>query len=166
MTTVASRQRTIEDTLEPSPVVTSGISVLGRFWISESGEIVPESRVRRIATAADPLSSGEETLYQLLWNSPPVRETAQARSIQAGYDSLTRQTGFSRKTIQRTIDRLTAKDYIEIETPADIYRRTPTIYRVYAEAAILERLARHDRTHVARIGPGVAFVTPLAERAD
>ena len=90
-----------------------------------------------------------------------LRETANTRSIQAGYDFLSKGTGFSRKTIQRTIDRLIAKHYIEIETPADIYRRTATVYRVFGTDAVLDRLARRDCTHVAKIGPGVAFVTPL-----
>ena len=100
---------------------------------------------------------------------PALRETRDARSVQMGYDSLTKASGFSRKTIQRTIDRLIAKHYIEIETPADIYRRTPTVYRVFAGPAVLQRLARNGCTHVAKIGPGVAFVNPLsalAERTD
>jgi hypothetical protein len=82
-----------------------------------------------------------------------------------GYDSLTKASGFSRKTIQRTIDRLIAKHYIEIETPADIYRRTSTVYRVFAGPVVLQRLARHGCTHVAKIGPGVAFVNPLSALA-
>ena len=143
-------------------MVTSPAAVLGRLWISESGEILPESRVHRITAAADALSGGEETLYQLLWRSPALAETSDSRSVQAGYDSLTKGTGFSRKTIQRTIDRLIAKHYIEIETPADIYRRTSTIYRVFGPGAVLDRLTRQDCTHIAKIGPGVAFVTPLA----
>ena len=151
----------LEDTSELSPVDTSPAEVLSRLWISDSGEIVPGSRVRRLADATDALSSGELTLYQLLWNSPPLGATAEARSIQAGYEMLTRQTGFSRKTIQRTIDRLTFKQFIEIETPADIYSRTPTVYRVFESTVVLRRLAAGERTHIAKIGPGVAFVTPL-----
>ena len=151
-------------------MVTSPAGVVGRLWISESGEILPESRVHRVAAAADALSNGEEALYQLLMALPArSRETANTRSIQAGYDFLSKGTGFSRKTIQRTIDRLIAKHYIEIETPADIYRRTATVYRVFGPDAVLDRLARRECTHVAKIGPGVAFMTPLgmlAERPD
>ena len=155
-----------EELSKPTTVVTSPAGVLGRLWISESGEIVPESRVHRVTAAGDALSNGEEALYNFLFRSMPLRETADARSIQAGYDSLTKGTGFSRKTIQRTIDRLIAKHYIEIETPADIYRRTPTVYRVFGGAAVLDRLARRDCMHIAKIGPGVAFVTPLSMLAD
>ena len=153
---------TTGDISQEPTVVQSSAALLGRLWISDSGEIVPASRVRRVITAPDALSTGEKVLYNLLLSAPALRETKEARSVQAGYDSLTKGTGFSRKTIQRTIDRLIAKHYIDIETPADIYRRTPTVYRVLGGNAILERLAHHDCTHVARIGPGVAFVTPLA----
>jgi hypothetical protein len=167
---VSGKQPPVDTCLEEfskvTTVVTSPMDVLGRLWISESGEIVPDSRVRLVTSAADALSNGEEKLYQILWNSHPLRESPEARSIQAGYESLTRRTGFSRKTIQRTIDRLTAKHYIEIETPADIYRRTPTVYRVFGAAAVLERLRTHDHTHIAKIGPGVAFVAPLAGLGD
>ena len=89
-----------------------------------------------------------------------------SRGVQAGYDSLTKATGFSRKTIQRTVDRLIAKHYIEIETPADIYRRTSTVYRVFGPRAVLERLIHRGCTHIAKIGPGVAFVSPLSGLAD
>jgi hypothetical protein len=151
----------LQDTSELTPIVTSPAEVSSRLWISDSGEIVPGSRVRRLAEATEALSSGELTLYQLLWNSQPLGATPEARSIQAGYEMLTRQTGFSRKTIQRTIDRLTFKQFIEIETPADIYSRTPTVYRVFESSAVLRRLIADERSHIAKIGPGVAFVTPL-----
>jgi hypothetical protein len=156
----------LQETSQPATVVTSPANLLDRLWISESGEIVPESRVHRVTTARDALSNGEEALYTFLFRSRALRETADARSIQAGYDSLTKGSGLSRKTIQRTIDRLIAKHYIEIETPADIYRRTSTVYRVFGAAAVLDRLARRDCTHIAKIGPGVAFVTPLSLFGD
>jgi hypothetical protein len=151
-----------EDDLEVTTIVTSPAPALPQLWISDSGEIVPQSRVRRVQAASEALSTGEQALYNLLWTLPTLRQAADTRSVQAGYDSLTKATGFSRKTIQRTVDRLIAKYYIEIETPADIYRRTSTVYRVFAPRAVLDRLLDRGCTHIARIGPGVAFVTPLA----
>lgn len=156
----------LEDHLEATTVVTSPAASLPRLWISDSGEIVPQSRVRRVQAAADALSTGEQALYSLLWTLPTVRQAADSRGVQAGYDSLTKATGFSRKTIQRTVDRLIAKHYIEIETPADIYRRTSTVYRVFGPGTVLERLIHRGCTHIAKIGPGVAFVTPLSNFAD
>jgi hypothetical protein len=159
----------LEDTSLPSTVATSEVTPphpVARLWISESGEVVPESRVRLVRTSRDCLSAGEQAVYDVLRQAAALRETATARSVQAGYEFLVRRTRFSRKTIQRTIDRLIAKDFIDIETQADIYRRTPTVYRVFAETAVLERLAQRGRTHIARIGPGVAFVTPLPLLAD
>ena len=156
----------LEDRFEATTVVTSPSASLPRLWISDSGEIVPQSRVRRVQAAADALSTGEQALYNLLWTLPTVRQAADNRGVQAGYDSLTKATGFSRKTIQRTVDRLIAKHYIEIETPADIYRRTSTVYRVFGPRAVLERLIHRGCTHIAKIGPGVAFVSPLSGLAD
>jgi hypothetical protein len=171
MTTVATTETPsvdtwLEESSEPTTVVTSGASVLSQLWISESGEVVPGTRVHRVSVAADALSNGERALYELLSKAACLCETRDTRSVQMGYDSLTKASGFSRKTIQRTIDRLIAKHYIEIETPADIYRRTSTVYRVFAGPAVLQRLTGHGCTHVAKIGPGVAFVNPLAAVAE
>jgi hypothetical protein len=47
----------------------------------------------------------------------------QSRLVQAGYQHLMDTTGLSKKTIQRVIDRLIAKDFISVERPADIYER-------------------------------------------
>jgi hypothetical protein len=56
------------------------------------------------------------------------------------------------------VDRLLEKEYIVIEKPADIYQRTSTVYRVFAERAILERQAARGRFHVVKIGPGFLYV--------
>lgn len=126
-------------------------------WITETGELVPPSRVRPIRSAPDALSAAELTVYELLWNGGAAVISGD-RINQAGYDTLVRQTGFSRKTIQRVVDRLLEKEYIAIEKPADIYQRTSTVYRVFAERGILERQAARGRFHVVKIGPGFLYV--------
>jgi predicted transcriptional regulator len=126
-------------------------------WVTETGESVPPSRVRPIRTAPDALSSAELTVYEALWNcgsSVPGGD----RVCQAGYDYLVRNTRLSRKTIQRVVDRLLEKEYIAIEKPADMYLRTSTAYRVFAERGILERQAARGRFHVVKIGPGFLYV--------
>lgn len=149
-------------TVAKTPLIQqTGPPDLPRLWMSESGEVVTESRVRPVRAAEDALSSGEATVYDVLWRCARAQNAAGARSIQAGYHYLTQKTRLSRKTIQRTIDRLIAKRYIEIETQADIYQRTATVYRVYAADVILDRLLKSGRTHVAKIGSGIAFVTRL-----
>ena len=126
-------------------------------WITETGELVPSSRVRPIRSAPDALSAAEQTVYEVLWNWGSAAVSGD-RISQAGYDTLVRQTRLSRKTIQRVVDRLLEKEYIAIEKPADIYQRTSTVYRVFAERGILERQAARGRFHVVKIGPGFLYV--------
>jgi len=129
------------------------------LWMTEEGELVPASRVKRIRLAQDVLSSGEESVYDALWNAKTAvrQEVDSARIVQAGYDFLMKRTRFSKKTIQRIVDRLIDKDFIAIERPADIYQRTATVYRVFGYRLVLERQAARKRFHVVKIGPGLLY---------
>ena len=155
---------TIVDTPGAATVVTSAppeMTPVVMFdpgtWVTETGERVSPSRVRPIRAAADALSSAELTVYETLWNCGTA-VTSGDRISQAGYDFLVKNTRLSRKTIQRVVDRLLDKEYIAIHKPADIYQRTSTVYRVFAERAILERQAARGRFHVVKIGPGLLYV--------
>lgn len=130
------------------------------LWMTEGGDLLPGKKVRRIHSAVEALSDTEETVYTVLWTMSPGTTEDGERSAQAGYDLLVRKTQFSRKTIQRIIDKLLEKGFIEIQTPADIYARTSTVYRVLGFRNVWARLSARDRLHVARIGPGVVFVRP------
>jgi len=132
------------------------------LWITEKGDPVPPKKVRRVRLAQDALSASEERVYDVLWAIAPASDRLLAsRRAQAGYDFLTKKTRFSRKTIQRIIDKLIEKDFIEIEVPADIYSRAATVYRVFGYQAVLDRLAQRQRLQVAKIGPGVVFVRAM-----
>ena len=63
--------------------------------------------------------------------------------------------------MQRIVEKLIDKDFIAIVRPADIYRRTSTMYRVFNQQTILDRHIEKGRSHVAKIGPGVSYVRPL-----
>ena len=142
----------------------SGRSPLN-LWVTDDGDLVSQSRVRRIRIAQDVVNSAEEAVYDTLWNTKIAQDAAasgdSARIVQAGYDYLMRRTRLSKKTIQRVIDRLIHKDFIAIEKPADIYRRIPTVYRVFDYRAILAHHVRKGRTHVAKIGPGFTYAHPI-----
>jgi predicted transcriptional regulator len=137
------------------------------LWLTESGEIVPASRVKRIRLAQDVLSPAEESVYDTLWGvkSTPVfkEERESYRIVQAGYDFLMKRTRLSKKTVQRIVDRLMDKGFIAIEKPADIYLRSSTVYRVFAYRAVLDRQAQKGRFHVAKIGPGFVYVREVAD---
>jgi predicted transcriptional regulator len=135
------------------------------LWVTEDGDLVPQSRVRRIRIAQDVVNSAEEAVYDTLWNTKTTHNATEpgdsARIVQAGYDYLGKRTRLSKKTIQRVIDRLIHKDFIAIEKPADIYRRIPTVYRVFDYRTILAHHLRRGRTHVAKIGPGFTYAHPI-----
>jgi predicted transcriptional regulator len=135
------------------------------LWVTDDGDLVSQSRVRRIRIAQDVVNSAEEAVYDTLWNTKAAHDAPasgdSARIVQAGYDYLMKRTRLSKKTIQRVIDRLIHKDFIAIEKPADIYRRIPTIYRVFDYRAILAHHLRKGRTHVAKIGPGFTYARPI-----
>jgi hypothetical protein len=135
------------------------------LWVTDDGDLVSQSRVRRIRIAQDVVNSAEEAVYDTLWNTKTAHGTAasgdSSRIVQAGYDYLMKGTRLSKKTIQRVVDRLIHKDFIAIEKPADIYRRISTVYRVFDYRAILAHHLRKGRTHVAKIGPGFTYAHPI-----
>jgi predicted transcriptional regulator len=133
-------------------------------WVTETGEMVPPSRVRPIRAAADALSTAELAVYQALWKCGSGVSGGD-RVCQAGYDYLVRNTRLSRKTIQRVVDRLLEKEYMAIDKPADIYLRTSTVYRVFGEQGVLDRQAARGRFHVVKIGPGFLYVRDHSSHA-
>jgi hypothetical protein len=103
-----------------------------------------------------------------LWNSKLLQtdDRDSSRLVQAGYDYLVKRTRLSRKTIQRIIAKLIEKDFIAVETRADIYQRVSTVYRVFSYKAVLDRNTQKGRLHVAKIGPGFAFAKPVENSAS
>ena len=144
----------------PSPMI---------LWITEQGSVVGQGRVRRIGLATDVINPAEERVYETLWtaNSLPAEAPGESddpfRVVEAGYDYLVKRTHFSKRTIQRIVEKLIDKDFIAIERPADIYRRSSTVYRVFSPKIVLDRHARKGRHHVAKLGPGFSYVRQLGE---
>jgi predicted transcriptional regulator len=133
------------------------------LWITEQGDLVPQSRVKRIRLAQDAINSAEESVYDTLWTCKSVRSDDREpfRIVQAGYDYLVKRTRLSKKTIQRIVAKLIDKDFIAIERPADIYQRSSTVYRVFSYKTVLDRHLQRGRSHVAKMGPGFSYVRPI-----
>jgi predicted transcriptional regulator len=134
-----------------------------KLWITENGDLVAEARVRKIRLAQDVINSAEESVYDTLWNAHLLQtdEREACRIVQAGYDYLVRRTRLARKTIQRIVAKLIEKDFIAVETRADIYQRTATVYRVFSYKAVLDKHVKKGRLHVAKMGPGFSYARPL-----
>lgn len=166
--TVADLPTVSETTTDYVSHVTSVGEFLPRFestgplWVTEDGIYLPPAKVRRIRFAQDALSAAEEMVYDLLWSQKPGGREESAKLVQAGYDFIMKRTRLSKKTVQRIIDKLIDKGFIEIDIPADIYRRTATTYRVFNYKTILERQAARSRFYVAKIGPGMVYVRQMA----
>lgn len=143
------------------PASTTVASSVGNLWVTENGDLVSEARVKRIRLAQDVINSAEESVYDTLWNAKLVGSDEVSRLVQAGYDYLVKRTRLSRKTIQRIVAKLLEKDFIEVDTRADIYQRTATIYRVFSYKAVLDRNIKKGRLHVAKMGPGFSYVRQL-----
>lgn len=152
--------------IEATTVVTSirQNSATPELWITDHGDLVSAARVKRIRLAQDVINSAEESVYDTLWNARLISSDESSRLVQAGYDYLVKRTRLSRKTIQRIVAKLLEKDFIEVDTRADIYQRTATVYRVFSYKAVLERNTKKGRLHVAKMGPGFAYARPLQGR--
>ncbi len=177
MATVDAIKMTPVATTDTSTVATQDMTPVGMFpggrilWITEHGDLVPDGRVKRISVARDVINAAEEAVYETLWTAEPVAGTPRDdrdawRVVQAGYDYLVKRTRLSKRTIQRIIEKLIDKDFIAIERPADIYLRSSTSYRVFGYQTVLERHQQKGRLHVAKVGPGFAYVRQLPHRID
>jgi predicted transcriptional regulator len=152
------------NTPSPSAPPASSLPILRHhpLWITEQGDLIPEARVKRIRLAQDVLNPAEEIVYDTLWaTKTPQTEDRESRVVQAGYDYLVKRTRLAKKTIQRVVAKLIDKDFLAIERPADIYKRTPTFYRVYNYKAVLDRNIKKGRSHVAKMGTGFCYVHPI-----
>ncbi len=147
----------------PSPPRPAPIPGGHKLWITENGDLVAEARVRKIRLAQDVINSAEENVYDTLWNAKLLQteEREGCRIVQAGYDYLVKRTRLARKTIQRIVAKLLEKDFIAIETRADIYQRSATVYRVYSYKSVLDRHIKKGRLYVAKMGPGFSYAQPL-----
>ncbi|MGJ5820962.1 hypothetical protein [Paludibaculum fermentans] len=165
LSTVVNFNLTTVDTFNLSPVpadaIASAASLLQscRFWQTEAGEMVPRARIRLIQSIDDVMSDAEKVAHQALCaHTTPAPQGDYLCEI--GYELLCRQTGLSRKTVQRVVDKLVEKDLVAIQRPADIYTRRPTLYRVFSPAEALARMVRRNRLFVAKIGPGFVYAQP------
>ena len=165
LTSVVISQTPTETEFEATSVAIPNPSTLAisRVWVTDSGEVVPAARVRLLRHAAEALTPAERAVFDTLRSAPALIEGPASRTVRAGYDYLVKSTGLSRKTIQRIIDRLIAKQFIDIDQLADMYQRLGTVYRVHSLESVMCRLTRQGLTRIAKIGPGVAFVRPWSD---
>ena len=82
------------------------------------GESTSQCVIRTTGIGSGPKSTFR-TFGNLLWSQKGANRDEPSRVVQAGYDFIMKRTRLSKKTVQRITDKLTDKDFIAIEVPAD-----------------------------------------------
>ena len=124
---------------------------------------VPQRHVRRAVLAQDGHSSGEEMLYQALWNSKYTRqETRETKLVTIGWKAMSKMARMTprntKRNCQSLIDKL-ALEQLSDENSRESIGRT---YRVFSYKSILERRRAAGMEWITRTR-GVEFVSPPAE---
>lgn len=152
VTTVVKKEKaTVVISKPPTPPAAAVL------WKTEAGTFVTPDKIRPVQVIDDVLAAAEKTALEYL-----TRAAAGGQLVQAGYEEILRGTGLSRKTVQRTIAKLLDKDFLIIETAANIYTREPTVYRLVDPDTVMRQHERKGRRFVVHIGPGVVYATPAA----
>jgi hypothetical protein len=132
---------------------------LQSMWLAENGAIFPTSRVHRIQLAQDALTHHEESVYDCLWGSK-MGNKDDYRIAQKGYGTLSQEARVSKRNVAEILERLEAKGFIKLVTPAN--QRVPSQYKVLGYRKALEELERNGRQWVVKTGNGVLFASPFS----
>jgi hypothetical protein len=123
-----------------------------------------ERRIHRCSTAQHGHSSNEQLIYQFLWsNGRPENSQAPngTRLIAIGIGTIAKSIGtIHERNVTVIIQRLIAKQAIEIARHEISDERKGRQYRVFSYDAILERRRRVGMEWVKRSSRGVDFVNP------
>jgi len=124
---------------------------------------VAQRHVRRAVLAQDGHSSGEEMLYQALWNSKYTRqETKETKLVTIGWKAMAKMARMTprntKRNCQSLIDKL-ALEQLSDENSRESIGRT---YRVFSYKSILERRRAAGMEWITRTR-GVEFVSPPAD---
>jgi len=124
---------------------------------------VAQRHVRRAVLAQDGHSSGEEMLYQALWNSKYARqETKETKLVTIGWKAMAKMARMTprntKRNCQSLIDKL-ALEQLSDENSRESIGRT---YRVFSYKSILERRRAAGMEWITRTR-GVEFVSPPAD---
>ncbi len=142
-------------TLSPEKGITNAVqpeaidgSVIGR-----------RQKVRRAIVAQDGHSSGEQLLYQALWNAGSA-ETPETRLLSIGYSGMSALCKLEKSNCKKNVQGLIQKLAVEITEPHQSVSSTGTTYRIFSYKEILRRREAAGMVWVVRTS-GVQFVNPL-----
>src|SRR5215471_5448842 len=131
-----------------------GVMPLG--YLTAIAEIRPGPKIRRAVKVQDGHSTGEQLVYQALWNSASV-ESPDTRLIRIGYGGLQSLCGLDKTNCKDNIQSLIRKLAIEVVSPFSVQRNQGNVYRIFSANAILKRRKAAGMDWVIR-NKGVRFV--------
>jgi len=154
---------------QPAGVIHTGIKPIGvlpagdmMMGLSPMGpqaaiaEFRPAPKIRRALKAQDGHSTGEQGVYQALWNAAGV-ETPDTRLIRIGYGGLQTLCGLDKTNCKDNIQSLIRKLAVEVVSPVSVERNQGRVYRIFSANAILKRRKAAGMDWVIR-NKGVRFV--------
>jgi hypothetical protein len=118
--------------------------------------IRPPKKIRRAVKVQDAHSTGEQALYQALWNEG-APETADSKLIRIGYGGMQSLCGLDKSNCKNNTLSLIKKLAIEVIADFDIRRNEGNTYRVFSYGTILKRRKAAGMEWVMR-SRGVQFV--------
>ena len=118
-------------------------------------------KVRRAMVAQDGHSSGEQLLYQSLWNAANV-ETPETRLISIGYNGMSALCKLDKSNCKKNIQNLVEKLSVQITATFQSASSTGTTYRIFSYREILRRREAAGLVWVIRTS-GVRFVSPVGK---
>ncbi len=119
-------------------------------------------RVRRAVLAQDGHSSGEEVLYQSLWNYRYARqESKETRLVTIGWKAMSKLARLTPRNTRRNCETLIEKMAIEQCSEENSRESIGRTYRLFSYKLILERRRAAGMEWVTR-SRGVVFVAPPA----
>jgi hypothetical protein len=118
-------------------------------------------KVRRAVVAQDGHSSGEQLLYQSLWNAASA-ETPDTRLLSIGYNGMSSLCKLDRSNCKKNIQSLLDKLAVEVTKSYQTASSTGTTYRIFSYGEILRRRKSAGLIWVIRTS-GVRFVNPMGD---
>ena len=144
----------------PDGEINRGVMPIG--YLSTIAEIRPGPKIRRALKVQDGHSTGEQLVYQALWNAASV-ESPDTRLIRIGYGGLQSLCGLDKTNCKDNIQSLIRKLAVEVVSPFSVQRNQGNVYRVFSPGFILKRRKAAGMEWVIR-NKGVRFVDqPAAE---
>jgi hypothetical protein len=119
----------------------------------------PRLKIRKCTATHDGHSLGEEVLYQALWKEA-APERPESRTIVIGWRGMSQLCRMTPKNCKINTQRLIRKLALEVLSPYNTPESIGTTYRVYSDAAVMQRRSEAGLVWVVR-SRGVDFVDPM-----